>query len=215
MTTVTATISVPCPLGCKRTVAAQGKEIHYCVIGSYREYVGTHDGEFVCCAGNHSDVETLLNDYVLSLCEQGLVDQPLAQLDAPVTSEPTQIPPAPEPGHLDIIRTSGLWLLERNIDACTICGDAHRPTQCPEVVAARQNLPTPPDAGRSIARQYHRDRARFLAVLSNLDRDAWRVLAEAYCAYMSRTGTWITPEHILSVWTKAVEADIALPPRAA
>jgi hypothetical protein len=32
-------------------------------------------------------------------------------------------------------RVIALGLLELGIDACTICGEAHRPTQCPKVTA--------------------------------------------------------------------------------
>lgn len=74
---------------------------------------------------------------------------------------------------------------------------------------------TYPDAGAAIARQYHRDRARFLNVLRSLDRDAWCVLAEAYAAYLSRFGTWIRPEHVIKVWAMAVDETVDLPKNAA
>lgn len=77
--------------------------------------------------------------------------------------------------------------------------------------------PTPPwdgpHPGRAIARQWHRDRSRFLVALRGLDRGAWLPLAEAYCSYMARTGPWIEPSHILRIWFKALEGDITLPAR--
>lgn len=85
--TTSKVISLPCPLGCTRTVAAEGKCIHYCVIrtGKHidREYVGTLDGVYVCAGGSNIEVETQLNDHVLSLIQDGLVDTPLALLDEP------------------------------------------------------------------------------------------------------------------------------------
>lgn len=50
-------------------------------------------------------------------------------------------------------------------------------------------------------------------MLQALDRAAWRVLAEAYAAWLSRTGTWQTPEHVLAAWEKAVDGRIDLPAR--
>lgn len=71
-----------------------------------------------------------------------------------------------------------------------------------------------PDAGAAIFRQFSRDRRRFLDVLRSLDRDAWRPLAEAYCAYLMRVGCpAIDPSHVLCIWTKAVSGDIRLPAR--
>ena len=172
-------VSLPCPLGCTRTVAAEGKEIHFCVIrtGKHidREYVGTLDGVYVCSGGSNIEVETQLNDHVLSLIQDGLVDTPLALLNAGPT------PSEPSPG------------LEDNDD-----GMPNLPNM--------RSIP-----GRAIARMFHRDRARFLGVLRGLDRVAWIALAEHYAAYMG----CVTPAHALRVWAKAVDADIALPPRAA
>lgn len=167
----TLTISLPCPLGCNRTVAAEGKEIHYCVIRDgrsvSREYVGTLNGVYVCSGGSNLEVETQLNDRVLDLIQQGLTDTPLALLDAPIATDPDD---QPEP-----------W----------------------------------PDAGAAIARQFFRDRARFLGVLRQLDRDAWPILATAYATTMSRYGCQVLPEHVILIWRKAVENDVTLPPRVA
>lgn len=70
MTTATTpqAISVPCPLGCGRTIAAQGSEIHYCVIRekgqpTSREYVGTYDGEALVFKANYADADTMLRVY--------------------------------------------------------------------------------------------------------------------------------------------------------
>lgn len=82
--TTAAAISIPCPNGCSRTVAAEGKEIHYCVIRefgeTYREYIGTFDGEIITRGGSNHQVEVALNDYTLRLIEDGLIDSPLAAL---------------------------------------------------------------------------------------------------------------------------------------
>lgn len=134
-----------------------------------------------------------LDGGALSLVESGLVDQPLATLDAPVATDPDEQIPPPWDG------------------PCGNCGGAHHVQKCPEIAEALHY----PDAGAAIARQYHRDRHRFLAVLRNLDRDAWCVLAEAYAAYLSRFGTWIRPEHVIKVWAMAVDETVDLPKNAA
>lgn len=59
-------------------------------------------------------------------------------------------------------RLDALYLLARGIDACTVCGGAHRPTQCPEVRAVREEM------------EYH---AR-LAEREDIKRRAAEILAE-------------------------------------
>lgn len=158
-----------------------------------KDFDATFDGQYIGSFPNYHAAECALNDHAMRLIEDGLVDRPLATLEAPVAIDPDeQIPPP--------------W-----DSPCRNCGGAHHVQKCPEIAEALHY----PDAGAAIARQWHRDRHRFLAVLHNLDRDAWCVLAEAYAAYMSRFGAWIRPAHVLSIWTKAVEADIALPPKVA
>lgn len=220
------------------------------------EYDGNVIGYFSC----YSDAEEALNDYVLGLCQDGLIDQPLAALVPEGTDEDdfSDVPAGPgEPradsavrahltyGHLrrdlfapvffcacgarasivvygnpDVMRCDACHTAGPACHTagpayhapgyCANCGGPHATQRCPEIAQALHT----PDAGAAIARQFHRDRARFLATLRNLDTDAWQLLAAAYCAYMARIGTWIKPAHIIRVWSKAVEGDIALPARA-
>lgn len=156
--------------------------------------------------------ENELNSHVLRLCEDRLIDQPLAALaeQALAAANPEPQPPVDD----DIQDNFGGW-------RCRNCGGAHHIQHCPEIWAALRadpdDGPPPPwdapDAGRAVGRQWLRDRARFLDVLRGLDRDAWQLLAAAYCAWMNRGGCGIEVEHVILIWRKAVEADIALPPR--
>lgn len=72
-------ISLPCPLGCGRTAAAEGSCIHYCVrrergLPTEREYVGTFDGAAMFYGDSYHDVQVQLDDYALGLLQDGLVD---------------------------------------------------------------------------------------------------------------------------------------------
>lgn len=211
MTTLTeAAVSVRCPLGCKRTVAAQVKEIHYCVIDGWREYVGTHDGEFVCCAATNGQVENLLDDYVLSLCEQGLIDEPLAAL-------------ADDPPPADDDSEAVNWN-----SRCRNCDGAHHIQRCPEIWAALHADPddepqpwpdraisTAPAIVRKAIITWHRERttcALWLSLFSDADRTR---LAASVIAYRKQfyAASELTVERLVAVWDRAI-ADL-LPPRPA
>lgn len=256
-----------------------------------RDFDATFDGNYIGSFRTMHQAECELNQHVLSLCEQGLIDQPLAALaeqaltaaladDEPVPedAEPVNwssraaVPEGTDPDDFSdvgperaklpiVVPNPGLHLSSytvydrpgqhgsRAVHLCDDCATKRRANgtmatkwsgECingycddckagPSVSHFRLvDDPPPaddddqavnwsnraPNAGQAIARQWHRDRARFLSVLSALDRDAWQLLAAAYSAYMARTGTWIAPEHIIRVWTKAVDGDIALPARA-
>lgn len=250
-----------------------------------KDFDASFDGNYIGSFATYSQAENELNQHVLLLCEQGLLDAPLAALAEqalvaanPVAAFDRSLIPSADWGAYatDDINTCACGapaaiLLHGvhdtfDIALCYRCHGAYCSMDWPDVIQAldpdeppggdpwpdglmlmpdglmlmpegdildtdgmRVSLDyyaakdateanghprrTPPDAGAPIARQFHRDRHRFLAVLANLDRDAWRVLAECYVAYMSRTGSWITPDHILRIWAKAVNADIVLPPR--
>lgn len=188
------TISLPCPLGCPRTVAAEGKCIHFCVdrVAKTHEYVGTLDGQFVCVGGNQSDVENELNQHVLVLCEQGLVDTPLALLDQAAALDDFQ---AELIATLDPEPTPDLqpW------DRCGNCGGAHHVQKCQELLDAF------PDPGAAIARQWSRDTLRFRRILAGLDRDVWPLLAAPCARYRG-----MTTAEVLDRWRRLVQG-VALP----
>lgn len=88
-------VSVPCPLGCGRTVATEGGEIHYCVIRAHgetnREYVATIDGAAMFYGRTYSDAQTQLDDYRIDLAEQGLVDTLVLARPAEPAPEPIEV----------------------------------------------------------------------------------------------------------------------------
>jgi len=115
--------------------------------------------------------------------------------------------PDPEPGYDDQNRQAALWLLARGIDACTICGGAHRPTQCPKV--AERARAERAGSGAAIARHWHTRPQNFYRNLASYDRSIWPVLAIPCALYHG----W-TVRRVLDAWTKGVDGDIHLPANA-
>lgn len=141
MTTATTDlISIACPNGCNRTVAAHGKDIHYCVIREFgethREYIGCYDGEIITRAHNNSDCEIGLDDYVLRLVEDGLIDQPLAALDQAAaldTFQAEMLAALADPGDDPIDDRPRPQPQPEEDRACRNCGGAHHIQTCPEI----------------------------------------------------------------------------------
>ena len=94
-------------------------------------------------------------------------------------------------------RLDALFLLERGIDACSICGGAHRPTQCPEV-AALLNADVV-SAGRAIFKHVHTQWPRFLRAYEGWDDDMRYCVAREYAAYRG----WTTAQ-ALELWALAL-----------
>lgn len=161
------------------------------------EFMAEYDGQLIGYYSTNHHAEVALDGYVLHLCEQGLIDPP----DGPPTIDteaPDPLPPLPSMCDDEANRTAALFLLARGIDACTVCGGAHRPTKCPEVSEVyHADLPNP---GRAIARHWHMHPKSFLNVLRQLDPVIWWVLAEAYAAYRRQS-----VQQVLDNWMMAVQ----------
>jgi len=56
------------------------------------------------------------------------------------SDDPIEESPIGDDDYEDRQRQDALYLLARGIDACTVCGGAHRPTACPKVKAVREEM---------------------------------------------------------------------------
>jgi hypothetical protein len=183
------------------TCATFVKEITY--DRETRDYAMYLDGNPCGFARTYHEAEVTLDQLVWELLNSGITHT-ATELDSGIPDEddpplPNEIP-GTNPPFADVCPSCGDQRVWGGPGLCATCQE--------DQPVFAQHTADAPSPGRAIGRMWHKQPRDFIAVLSQLDSDAWLTLAEAYAAWRD---SYLTTSDVLNLWANAVEGTTVVP----